>query len=59
MKMPKNKDEFECLILNAFSYGMNVGYGLEHTNLAEKEEKAIKEYAEDNKFKRKSLCEKN
>ncbi|WP_410495040.1 hypothetical protein QTL86_03390 [Cellulosilyticum sp. ST5] len=55
MKMPKNKAEFEWLMLWAFSCGMTRGYGVEHTRRTEEEEEAIKEFAEEKGFTRKSL----
>ena len=55
MNMPKNIDEFEYRMLSDFSEGMSTGYGIEHTNIHEEEEEAIKEFAEYNGFKRKSI----
>lgn len=55
MKMPKNKDEFERKMLHAFSCGMSAGYGVDHENIHDDEEEAIREFAKRNGFKRTSL----
>lgn len=55
MKMPKNRDEFEQAMLHAFSCGLVNGYGIDHENIHEEEENAIKEFAERNGFKRKKV----
>lgn len=49
------KDDYERALLLAFSAGLNAGYGIEHTNITEEEEKAIQEFAENEGFKRKSI----
>lgn len=54
-KMPKKRDDYEFNMLLAFSMGMNIGYGIDHENLSEEEINAVKEFAESNGFKRKSL----
>lgn len=54
MKMPKNKEEFEREMLWAFNCGMSAGYGVEHTNIDEEEDREIKEFAERYGFKIKS-----
>jgi hypothetical protein len=38
-------------MLWAFSAGISAGYGVEHNNIIEDEEKAIKEFAKENGFK--------
>ena len=48
------KDDYERALLLAFSAGMNAGYGVEHTNITEDEVNAIREYAENMGFKRKT-----
>lgn len=53
--MPKNKDEFERKMLHAFSCGMSAGYGVDHENIHDDEEEAIREFAKRNGFKRTSL----
>lgn len=57
MRIPKDRDEFEQKMLWAFSCGMYCGYGIDHENIHEEEEKAIKEFAERNGFKRKKVCD--
>ena len=55
MKMPKNRDDFEWLMLHAFSCGLQNGYGINHENLREEEEYAIKEFAHRCGFKREKV----
>ena len=38
IKMSKNKEEFEELMLNAFRTGMTCGYAVEHAELSTDEE---------------------
>lgn len=52
-KIPKTRDDYEWDMIWAFNYGMQNGYGIEHTNIHEEEEKAIREFAERCGFKRK------
>lgn len=42
-------------MLWAFSCGMNTGYGIEHTNISDEEDREIKEFAEKYVFKLKSI----
>ena len=54
VNMPKNKEDFERKMLWAFHCGMNAGYGVEHTNIHEDEDREIREFAERYGFKIKS-----
>lgn len=35
--IPKNRQQFENMLVNAFEIGMSCGYAVEHTNLSEDE----------------------
>lgn len=54
-KMPKNKAEYEFDMLWAFSCGMENGYGVDHENIHESEQEAMKEFADRCGFKRKVI----
>lgn len=49
------RDQYEIAILSAFAAGMNAGYGIEHTEIREEEDAAIREYAKKKGFKRTAL----
>lgn len=55
MCMNIKRDDYEIALLCAFNVGMAVGYGVDHENIHEDEEAAIKEYAESRGLQRKSL----
>lgn len=50
-RMPKNRREYEFMLLNAFHTGMTAGYGIEHTNITEEENEAMIQFVKDRKFK--------
>lgn len=51
MKMPKNKEEYERRLLNAFQRGMVSGYGVDHTNIISEEKDKSIEFMKDYNFK--------
>jgi len=53
--LDNDRDSYEKAILAAFAAGMSAGYGIEHTEITEQEDEAIREYAEGRGFKRTSL----
>lgn len=51
MTMPKNKKELERTLLIAFQEGMNVGYGINHTDIVNEERKASEKFINERNFK--------
>ena len=51
MKMPRTRREYEWNLLNAYSTGMNDGYAIEHSDIANEERKAEEEFLKKKGFK--------
>ena len=51
MTMPKNRKELERTLLITFQEGMNIGYGIDHTDIVNEERKASEEFMESRNFK--------
>lgn len=53
--VPKRREDYEQDMLLAFWYGMQIGYGIDHENIHEEEERAVKEFAKMYDFDQKAI----